>query len=371
MFDLAEATARWARVRKMMSDHDLDIVLAIDLSRDEILLGNQRWLTGFIPIGGPAAALLHRDGYIELISERIGKPVSAHYKDHGFPIELVEGFSSSIIAERVSHHGPRRLGIAEMETLPLSIASILTERFPALELIDASMDFERLRLRKSTYEIDLVRKSCAIADAVWEHVPEVFKVGRRNFEIIADIDHLVRLEGAESGFHLVLPVPFLGRPMQSLANHDRIEANARYLMEISPRYDGYYSQLTIPVTSHSDDKVVLRAYDDLVEAKQAAQPHMRPGVDLLEIAKIIEEFLARRNRSMTSLSLGHFCGMALEEPRHDPKHQFILEEGMTLIFHPILANPDFRSLMRADTYLITETGAERLNRYDGGMLTIS
>lgn len=71
---------------------------------------------------------------------------------------------------------------------------------------------------------------------------------------------------------------------------------------------------------------------------------------------------------MSSLSLGHFCGMALEEPRHQPTEPLPLDEGMTLIFHPVIADPNLHSLMRADTYLITATGAERLNRYDGGML---
>ena len=169
---------------------------------------------------------------------------------------------------------------------------------------------------------------------------------------------------------LVLPLPFLGRPMHSLANPDRIVTNRRYLMEISPRYQGYYSQLTIPVTSVADDRTAMRAYDDLVDAKQAAMPAMRPGADLSQISRSIAEFLAKRGRSMASLSLGHFCGMALEEPRHDPSSTFMLEEGMTLIFHPVLADPEFSSIMRADTYLITDAGAERLNRYDGGMLAI-
>jgi hypothetical protein len=41
---------------------------------------------------------------------------------------------------------------------------------------------------------------------------------------------------------------------------------------------------------------------------------------------------------------------------------------MTLIFHPVLGDAELRSLMRADTYLITALGAERLNHYTGGML---
>lgn len=371
MFDSSEAAARWSRVRQMMTRHELDVVLAIDTSRDEILRGNGRWLTGYIPIGGPAAALLHRDGPIELVSERIGKPVRAFYRAHGLAIEPVDGFSPALLAERVGWYDPRRVGVAEEATLSSVIAASLRALPARPDLVDVSAEFERLRLRKSAHELAYIRKSCAIADSVWERVPEVFTVGRRQYEILADVDHMVRLQGAEGGFHLVLPLPFLGRAMQSLAPQDRIEPNARYLLEISPRYEGYYSQLTLPVTTHRQDDSALHAYDDLVAAKQAAQPHMTPGADLSVVAKQVETFLAKRGRTMTSLSVGHFCGMALEEPRHDSSRPFLLEEGMTLIFHPILDHPDFRSMMRADTYLITETGAERLNAYNGGMLTVS
>ena len=44
---------------------------------------------------------------------------------------------------------------------------------------------------------------------------------------------------------------------------------------------------------------------------------------------------------------------------------------MTLIFHPVLADAELHSLMRADTYVIDETGAQRLTRYEGGMLTFA
>ena len=159
--------------------------------------------------------------------------------------------------------------------------------------------------------------------------------------------------------------------MRSLANTDRIGADSRYLLEVSPRYQGYYAQLTIPVTTCADDVRALRAYEDLVCAKEAAQPLMRPGTDLSEIAASVEEFLAERGHKMASRSLGHFCGMALEEPRHDPSKPFVLQEGMTLIFHPVLADPALHSLMRADTYVITGLGAERLTRYEGGMLTVA
>ena len=371
MFDLAEATARWGRVRRMMADADIDLLIAVDLTRDEILLGHQRWLTGYIPIGGPAAVLLGRDGSVELVSERIGKPVAEHYRTAGWPIELVNGFSPALLAERIRRRAPRRLGVAEAAAFSSAAASLVREQAPSAALVDVSDAMQRLRYRKSEYELSLIRRSCTIADAVWAQVSELFRVGRRQYEILADVDHLVRSAGAEGGFNLLLPLPFLGRPMLSLANPEVVRADARYLLEISPRYRGYYAQLTLPVTSHADDAAARGALDDVVAAKLAAQPRMRPGADLSEVARFVSAFLADRGRSLTSLSLGHLCGLALEEPRHDPDAPLILEEGMTLIFHPVLADPELNALMRADTYLITPTGAERLTLYDGGLLTVS
>ncbi len=368
MLDLDEATTRWARVRKMMETFDVDLLIAVDLSRDEILLGHQRWLTGYVPIGGPAAALIGRAGPIVLVSDRIGKPASSYYKANGLPVEMVNGFTPPLLAELVAAHQPRGIGIADPVSLPWSVAAALRERLPACRLIDLSEPMQRLRLRKSAHELALIRKSCEIADEVWEHAPEIFRVGRRMYEIVADVDYLMRLKRAEGGFNLVLPLPFSGRSMQAIANPDWIEAGARYLLEVSPRYEGYYSQITIPVTTRADDQVAARAYADIVEAKEAALPHMRPGADLSEIATLVSGVLAKKGRELASLSLGHFCGMALEEPRHDPTMPFFLDESMTLIFHPILADPELRSLMRADTYLITASGAERMNSYNGGIL---
>ena len=140
-------------------------MLAIDFSRDEILLGNQRWLTGYIPIGGPAAALLHRDRHIELISDRIGKPVTEHYGTQGFPLELVNGFSPALLAQRIARLEPARLGIAETECFPSAVAAILEEQPDG-----ATADRGRLRCvptpahaQESAYELARIRRAAAIS----------------------------------------------------------------------------------------------------------------------------------------------------------------------------------------------------------------
>ena len=362
--DSSEATTRWHRVRGLIKELDLDLLVAVDASRDEILQSNARWLTGYIPIGGPAAAIVTRTGDVELVTDRIGQPVVDYYAAHDIPIRLTSAFSPHLLAERIAHYAPKRVGAVEAESFSYATVAALDRSAWPPELVDVTAAFGRLRLRKSPAELAAIRQSCAIADSVWRQMRDIVRIGRRNYEIVADIEHIMRCAGAEGGFNLVLPLPFRGRAMRSLANPEPIQSDRRYLVEVSPRYRGYYSQLTMPVSTVANDEAARLAYADLIEAIEHALPLMTPGSDLSVIAEATRDFLGARGRTMSSLSLGHFCGLALEEPRHDPAAPFILEADMTMIFHPVLADPELHSLMRADTYVITPSGAARLNRID-------
>jgi Xaa-Pro aminopeptidase len=227
----------------------------------------------------------------------------------------------------------------------------------------------RLRLQKTAAELQAIRKSCAIADKIAGRLKDIFTPDRWFYEVVADIEHIARLEGAEGGFFLISRLPIFGIPMRVLADPEIIQPGQRYMVEISPRYDGYYSQLTLPVTTRADDGIIGSAYADIITAKQSAQKLMLPGADLTNISVQLKAFFAERGHVMAP-SLGHFCGLALEEPRHDPSQPFLLEEGMSFIFHPVLAHPELNSLMRADTYVITPDGAERLNKFPMEMVKI-
>ena len=222
MLDLGDLSSRAARASQLMNELDLDVLIAIDWSRDEILFSHQRWLTGFTPLGGPAAALVFRDGHIELLSAWLGRTVPAFFAGSGLAVETVAGFSPALFAERIGRASPKRVGYVEDGSFPASIYAALKSMAAPPEIEDVSAEFIRLRLKKSPAELEAVRKSCAIADTVWSHVPEIFKTGRKFYEVIADVDHIQRLNGAESGFLLMSKLPFLGMPMRVLADPEQI-----------------------------------------------------------------------------------------------------------------------------------------------------
>lgn len=99
------------------------------------------------------------------------------------------------------------------------------------------------------------------------------------------------------------------------------------------------------------------AYDAANRARDKGLEIAKPGVDLVEMGRAIEAQLNADGFRSATPSFGHAVGMELED-FHIDGSPLILEEGMTFIFHPLLA--DYPGVMRADTYVITVSGAERL-----------
>jgi hypothetical protein len=62
-------------------------------------------------------------------------------------------------------------------------------------------------------------------------------------------------------------------------------------------------------------------------------------------------------------------GFTLEEMRMGAG-PFTFKAGMSIVFHPIIKSPQFRMLMRGDTYLLAEAGLERLTHYSTDILEI-
>ena len=60
--------------------------------------------------------------------------------------------------------------------------------------------------------------------------------------------------------------------------------------------------------------------------------------------------------------MGHLCGLNLVEGSISPESEDILQPGMGLIFHPIVAGAGDTQMFVGKTYVITTQGYRRLNQ---------
>ena len=112
---------------------------------------------------------------------------------------------------------------------------------------------------------------------------------------------------------------------------------------------------------------MLKAHQAVNRAREAGLKLVKPGVDLIEVGAAIADQFAKDGFEPASPSFGHAVGLELED-HHINGTSLVLEEGMTFIFHPMAAgNP---AVMRADTYLITAGGYERLTSGDPAAMVL-
>lgn len=80
----------------------------------------------------------------------------------------------------------KRVGI-EMDAMSAASVQHLQSTYAHIELVDISGVVMQLRLVKSAAEIAVQKEASIITDYVMQQLPTIFKPGRREFDVAADI----------------------------------------------------------------------------------------------------------------------------------------------------------------------------------------
>lgn len=248
-----------------------------------------------------------------------------------------------------------------MEYFPSGWKEEIIAAIPDVEFVDTFEELQRLRLIKSKSEQDLVRESCRISDLAWDKVSEIMRLGRKRYEVMADFEHIVRSEGCEENFPLLMSLPMSPDQLNRHPYSDLpIEKDQIFNLEVSPRYLGYFGQQTSIVATSTFPKEIRDIFDAVNRARDEGLKLIKPGVNLTEVGQVVYSELGKAGYKSLP-SFGHLVGLELED-HHIDESALVLEEGMTFIFHPMIET--HRGVMRADTYLITGSGCERLTSGD-------
>jgi Xaa-Pro aminopeptidase len=364
-----ERDRRWAALRSIMERQNVDVVIAFSDFGDQSTL--QRYFSNFRSGYDYMASLLYRKDDFDLITTHPGTiPIAKQlsWAKEVLPIAIPNsraarnaGQRATVggqIANQISARGINRVGVTGMEFFPAGWKELIEEAVPDVEFIDLWDDIHHLRLVKSEDELAIIREACRISDVVWEQMADIVRAGRKRYEVLADIEQIVRSHGCEDSFNLCMSLPLLKEKMdRNPYSALPIEEDGVYMIEVSPRFLGYYGQQTGLVATGSIPADMQRAFDAASLSRDKGLDIIRPGVNLIEVGEVIQKQLHADGYELATPSFGHAVGMELED-FHIDGSSLVLEEGMTFIFHPLLAGHP--AIMRGDTYLITGSGVERL-----------
>jgi Xaa-Pro aminopeptidase len=358
-----EYRRRFTSIRKVMKKEGLDSILVIGIS-DDFNRGNIRYITGsgrggtciFPPEGSPIMLAMPN----ALASSKLPRTMEA------FDLLTIRETTNNIeqvIKELSLLDKGGKIGLVGLACISVPMYLAIKEKFGS-RLVDMPLLFEPLRVIKSAEETDKIRSAAAIADKIYARLRKIIKPGLSEYSIYGEVKKILYEEGCEYGFDL-LDGSGSTMNMAFFPTTDKLEDSGTLFMEISPSYQGYYAQLpvTLPVGKYQPHvKQMVIAWS---EADKAMRQILRPGTKISEIYHTMIDTVKSRG-FQSPLRPGHSIGLdILDYWSITDTDNRVLQPGMALAIHPcVMVKPGGDGVGMGYTYLITETGYERLSKID-------
>ena len=266
-----------------------------------------------------------------------------------------------------------RIGV-NFEMLPTAWYFRLKETFPEIDWVETHDRILPIRLQRSSEEVDVLRTAASLADGSFEAGLKAIRPGMTQYEVIAEIEHFSRSRGAEEHFTQIGSGKFSLSEGTNLIfyypTHRRIEKGDSLLMEITPRYGGYWVQVVRAVNVGEPNQDLERLQKNSRDVLNAGLEHFKPGKKMKDVVLAMEAH-AKAIGVRSQGSFGHMTGIDMIEGRVSTQNEMELTPGASVIIHPLVFTSDGRNwTFCGETYLVTDDGYERLNKASDELITV-
>ena len=335
---------------------------------DMLLVAGDAWRSDYIryaidvtPMEGLALALIGSDGRTRLFVESPAEASRIAAEQPALEVSWSDAPIARAEAALAALAGSR-VGLAPSHLLPVRLA----QGPGAGSIAAATAMLDRLMVRKSPEEADAVARAVVLADEGYAAFREAARVGRREFEVVAELEAWYRARGCPENFMIMGSG---GQEVRSMhPPGDRVlQAGDMVTTELTPCVDGYYAQICRTLVLGEPTAQQLQAHAVYVEAMEAGIARVQPGVTQGEVAKALNDVFRRHGlgeyiTSAYTRVRGHGLGLYVDGPHVLEDVSLVLEPDMTLIVHPNTYHPDVGYIVLGDAVRVTRTGCEVLTR---------
>jgi Xaa-Pro dipeptidase len=300
--------------------------------------------------------------------------------------------------------GVMRIG-TELDVLPVQLYLRLQAALPGAAWEDGSLLVREQRMIKSPDEVAAIREAARVVDAALEAVIPHIREGMAEFELMALIEHQLRLRGHQglmrmraynselitgmvaAGAAAAVPTYFdgpaggtgLAPSSPQSSGRALIGRGEPILVDIGCTIDGYLIDQTRTLVIGDLDPELQRAYDVAEQVLRATEARLQPGIIaehlyLLALDQVQEAGLSAHFMGYGADQvkfLGHGIGLEIDElPVLAKGFKYPLAPGMVIAIEPKFTFPGRGVVGIEDTYLITENGYEKLTISRDGILRV-
>jgi Xaa-Pro aminopeptidase len=224
---------------------------------------------------------------------------------------------------------------------------------------------EKMRAVKDERELELIRRSTALNETVFQSVYRSIEPGMSEREIALALELTMREMGAEGpSFDTIVAFGTNAARPHAVPTDRVLQAGDLVLVDMGLILDGYCSDMTRTFVAGKPDQTFIERHRAVRRAMLAGINALRAGVTGVEVDRAARQVLIDAGYGEAfGHGLGHGVGIAVhEDPRLSPRGTKKLQAGMVVTVEPGLYLADWGGIRLENMVIVTEEGAEVLNR---------
>jgi len=222
---------------------------------------------------------------------------------------------------------------------------------------------EKLRMVKTSAEIDILQKAAKIADDAFKHIVTYIRPGLTELDVSNELEFFMRKQGAtSSSFSIIVASGLRSALPHGVATDKVIESGDFITLDYGALYEGYISDITRTIAVGEPSEKLKEIYAVVLEAQELAVKGIKPGMTGIEADAIARDHITSKGYGEAfGHSTGHGIGMEVHEaPSLSSRSEVVLEPNMVVTVEPGIYVPGIGGVRIEDDIVITEEGNERL-----------
>lgn len=289
----------------------------------------------------------------------------------------------------------RGRGGMELDVVPVALFEKFKKITGAEDFTDISGAVKTLRIIKSPFEIDQIRRSGAICDRILSRAGDVIRAGMREI----DIDAELIAEGRRFGHQGFLRMRGFNQEMMSLyvaagtsgtvassadvpvsglglspaiaqgSSMETVRRGIPVIIDCGGGYNGYITDETRSFVVGEPDELFKKPFETARDIVEDTQGFAKAGADATEVFSRAHQRVKKAGLDHYFMGhgptrvkfIGHGLGLEINElPVFTARHHTILREGMVFAFEPKFVFPGKGVIGIEVDFIVRKNGVERV-----------
>ena len=366
----SELDRRWKAIREAMKKAKLDC-LVIQNSNENF--GGMTRHIADIPGSSGVSVVFPLDDELTIITG--GPTRTTNHPSHGVKkrvalptfavLNYTNEFHAKAVVQAIEEQKPKSIGIVSPASMSAHLLEYIRKNLPKVAINDATDMVDEIKAVKSEEELEVGLRAVELHDKIFEDTLKYIHPGVKEYEILSEFQRVAKDMGSESqaGFlySAQIGTPAMMVPNRLLSHTMKHGDQLNILIEVSGP-GGFWGEIARaicvgPASNHLKDLTNIS-----FEAQERMAKLMKPGIKPKEVLDNHNKFLQANGYQIEERLCSHSQGYDLvERPAIMSEEKMTLKANMFMAIHPEMIRSKEGYVFNCDNFLITNSGAKRLN----------